>query len=403
MAILVRNNFCIAPFNQITFSPAGNFSPCPEIGGRPWWSPDGNILKMWNSEDFKKLRSSFLNNEKNSICNRCWDQEELGQNSLRKRLLSARPPGNSNFGPGEMIPFLDHRHKIGPKQINIMVSNKCNLRCRSCGVRASSTYNIEGRYYQEKNNRISPRYFNEKLKPLEFSDDQIEQIFQLSGNVTRIEFYGGEPLLDTKTLSLLQQYVDSGLSKNITLYYNTNGIAEIKEIHYKLWSQFKSLEFKFSVDDIFDRFTYVRHPGKWNDWIDNLNAIRKYSWKIPTQVTAICTVGILNIYYIPELLDKMDELKMKVFLNTIDIPNYYSIKWLPTAIKTAIKEKLNQYHDRTKINFLLNYLDCDEDLSVWEDFKFWTKEKDEYRKENFSITYPEFYKIIKEYDPAFAY
>ncbi len=403
MATLVRNNFCIAPFNQITFSPLGNFSPCPEIGGRPWINPDGNILKMWSSENFEKLRSSFLNNEKNSICNRCWAQEELGQGSLRKRLLVNSTAGVPKFKPGELVPFLDHHHKIGPQQINIMVGNKCNLRCRSCYVRSSITYKKEGQYYQEKNNLKSSIYYIENLKPTEFSDEQIDQIFQLSGNVGRIEFYGGEPLVDTKTLSLLQRYVDSGLSKNITLFYNTNGITPIKEVHYKLWSQFKSLEFNFSVDDIYDRFTYSRHPGKWDDWVKNLNFVRNYPWEIPVQVTAICTVGILNIYYVPEILDKLDELNIKVFLNTIDIPNYYSIKCLPMAIKTPIKEKLNRYHSKTRINFFLNYLDCDEDLSIWEDFKFWTKEKDEYRKENFSITYPEFYKIIKDYDPTFTY
>ena len=80
--------FCIAPFTQITFGPSGGYSPCAEIGGRPWKDPTVDIVKMWTSNEFDELRNSFLNNEKNTICNRCWSHEEDGNPSLRKRLLT---------------------------------------------------------------------------------------------------------------------------------------------------------------------------------------------------------------------------------------------------------------------------------------------------------------------------
>jgi hypothetical protein len=42
-----------------------------------------------------------------------------------------------------------------------------------------------------------------------------------------------------------------------------------------------------------------------------------------------------------------------------------------------------------------------ENLQHWEQFKFWVHAKDEYRKENFAQTYPEFYRICKQADPGF--
>ena len=46
-------------------------------------------------------------------------------------------------------------------------------------------------------------------------------------------------------------------------------------------------------------------------------------------------------------------------------------------------------------------LSLDTEKNHWEEFKFWTKEKDLYREEEFSLTYPEFYNILKSYDNTF--
>jgi hypothetical protein len=394
----LANNFCIAPFTQLTFSPTGSYSPCPEIGGRPWKDDTISPTAMWNSNKFVGLRDSFLNNKKNVLCNRCWDQENTGNNSLRKRLLV--DGALKKFKSGELISFLENGYQQGPKQFNIMVGNKCNLRCRVCSAGSSSTFNVEGNYYKNKNNLEKLIYVSENPEPVEFNEKQINEIFQLSGNLERIEFYGGEPILDIPTITLLKKLVESGQSKNITLFYNTNGIAKPKKVHFDLWNQFEKIEFNISIDDIGDRFTYHRHPGKWKNLLDNIDNLRSYPWTVPVDFYSICTVSNLNIFYIPEILDELDKLNLPSFLNNVFGPPYYDITHLPSAIKLKIINKLKVYHNITKIQFLINMLGATENLDHWQQFKFWTREKDAYRKENFSTVYPEFYKILKEYDPT---
>lgn len=402
MAIPVKNNFCIAPFSQLTLDPLGWFSPCPEIGGRPWIEPDANAINMWSSQSLTDLRQSFAENQKHSVCTRCWEQEQLGKTSLRKTLFVSKISGGAKFKKGQLSEWLSGQYTHGPKQINLMVSNKCNLRCRYCRVVSSVTYNIEGKKYIELNPEQGKEYYNEKLKPVEFSQQQIEQIFQISNNLTRLEFYGGEPLLDVATLDLLQKYIDAGMSKNITLFYNTNGVNEIKPIHWELWNQFKSIEFNFSVDDIENRYSYIRHPAVWTDLLSNIDKIRNKNWDIPVQLTAISTVGVLNVYYVPELLTELKKLNLPVHINTVNNPHWYDIKCLPDTIKCSIVEKLQQSTEQSKIKFLYQYLSQEQNLQHWEDFKFWTKTKDEYRKENFATTYPEFYEKIKLYDDFYV-
>lgn len=393
----VGRNFCIAPFTQLTFAPSGNYSPCPEIGGRAWKDSSASPVSMWTSSEYNELRQSFNNNEQSPTCNRCWQQEENKNQSLRRRLLAQ----GSFFKPGQALEYIDQKYKIGPQQVNIITGNKCNLRCRICKADCSWTYNIEGRAYEKQLGRKTI-YTSDQPKPVQLSDQQLDEIFEISGNLKRLEFYGGEPLLDDKTIRLLKRLVDSGRSQNISIMYNTNGVNLPTQEHFDLWPKFKNVDFNISVDDIQDRFTYNRHPAKWSDLLKTIDLL-KNSNPGNYNIFSICTVSVLNVYYVPEILDALDQLGLKCFINHVFGPTYYEITHLPIPIKQAIKQKLESCHHRPRLEFLLNMLNANEDLKSWEDFKFWTHTKDQYRGESFKKVYPEFYEIIKEYDKTIPF
>jgi hypothetical protein len=398
MTLKIGKNFCIAPFTQMTFNVFGGYSPCCEIGGRPWKLNPVDIDKMWDSADFNDLRESFLKNEKNIICQRCWSNEDNKAQSLRKRLMIDNP-NKKKFNSGELVPFLQSGYKQGPSQINIFCSNHCNLRCRICGPDCSVTYGIEGKSYQEKYGKIE--YAWHSKKPESLSQDHIDQIFSISENLTRIEFYGGEPLLDVPTLSLLEKLIASGQSKIITLFYNTNGTIVPSQKHYSLWQNFAQLEFNFSIDDIGKRFTYNRHPADWQQMVDNIASIRSYDWQISTKFSSICTVSNLNVFYLPEILDCLLDMDLPYFLNNVNGPLYYDIRTLPVSVKQEILTKLDKIKNYSQMNFIINMLSDAEDIQQWQQFKFWTAAKDRYRRESFQDTFPEYYQICRDYDPDF--
>ena len=385
------SNFCLAPFTQLTFGPAGKFSPCPEIGGRPWRDPEASPIKMWSSSELDSIRNDFKDNKQNPVCNRCWSQESVKKQSLRRRLYVER----KMFNPGETLNFIDNEYHNGPKQINIMTGNTCNLRCRICSADSSWTYNIEGRIYEKLSGEKSV-YTSDSPKPLRLSEQQLDEVYTLSENLQRLEFYGGEPLLDDKTVFLLEKYVSDGSSKDISLMYNTNGQNLPTKQHFELWPKFKSVDFNISIDDIEHRYTYNRHPGKWEDLLIVLDSLKSHNANF--NIFSICTVSTLNIFYIPEILDEIDRLGLKCFINNVHDPKYYDIQFIPNDIKHKIKQKLLSYKNQSRIQFLMNMLDLPEDLEAWEQFRFWTNTKDDYRNEDFATTYPEFYEVIKHYD-----
>lgn len=391
-----QKNFCIAPFIQITLSPTGRYSPCPEIGGRPWKESEAKPIKMWNSEEFVSLRKEFVGNQQSKICDRCWKQESFGGQSLRRRLFANHP-----YDKKGLVDFINIDHQSGPKQINIMVGNKCNLRCRICSASSSVTWNVEGKYYKDTYKKESAsRYISNIKKPIEFSLEQIEEIYQMSNNVERIEFYGGEPLLDKPTLVLLEKLVASGRSQDIVLFYNTNMTIRPSTEQLNLWRQFKNVELNLSMDDVGDRFTYNRYPGKWQDVDQFVNSLDR-TFLSPMIIT---TVSVLNIFYLPEITNQADKYNIPVFFNTLHNPDYYDIRYLPEDIKVLIKNRIEtniEKHWLFKVNNLLNMLDSKDQPNYFEEMSFWIRAKDKYRSENFKETFPEYYSMIASLYPDF--
>jgi MoaA/NifB/PqqE/SkfB family radical SAM enzyme len=389
----IGKNFCLAPFTQITYGPLDTASPCPYLGGDIWnFSPNAKLKDIWLSEEYESLRKSFKENNKDIQCSRCWKEEEHGKQSAR----------NINFQfkyKEKIVDFINGGYKSGPRQINLRVSNICNLRCRSCNSQSSVTFNIEGKYYEEKNN-LQPTFYTKFPNSFEFSDQQIDGIIELSANLRRIEFYGGEPLVDKPTLLLLEKLIESGKSKEVTLFYNTNGITVPTQKHLDLWRHFESLEFNFSIDGVDNHFTYIRHPGKWEDLLKNVDFIKNKLPKIlgiDVMCLAICTIQTLNIYYLAELINECNRLELKYFLNMVTQPDYYNIQHIPTEVKKNIINKLLELPQKSDVTSIISILELEYNEKYWEEFKFWTKQKDSYRKENFASTFPEFFELIKNH------
>jgi len=391
---MIGRNFCLAPFTQITYSPLGSASPCPYLGGQAWKFGNRSLGDIWASQELEDLRSAFHANEKTPTCTRCWREEDQGKQSARKlNLVNYRYRDN-------LLGVVDTEYRRGPQQINLRVGNLCNLRCRTCFSISSVTYAIEGRHYELKNN-LDTTVYTRYPDVFEFSDKQIDEIFDISGNLKRLEFYGGEPLLDRPTMRLLQKLIDSGQSRDITLFYNTNCITRPTKKHIELWRHFKNLEFNLSIDGVREQFTYIRHPGNWETVLENLDYIRTTlptECKIPVMAFAICTVSILNVFYLPEIITEFARLQLDWFLNIVTQPDYYDMRHLPEPVKEEVIKKLLTIKDQTEITPIINILKSTGDPVQWQQFKFWTQEKDEYRGEAFKNTFPELDKIINTYD-----
>lgn len=406
-------NLCLTPFIFATIDPAGNQSPCPTLGGNLWNFGNMPLKERWHTVELHNFRGRMLNNEQlHDTCNRCWSEEAVGGYSLRTEVWNPcnDPTGtetklfNTEITPRDAINA--EFYKKGPMQLVMKVNNICNLRCRSCNSIDSYLYKIEGERYAKKYN-VPAYFYTTGPDKVEWTDEQLNEIFNFSENLVKLELYGGEPLLDKQTPKLLKKLAVSKRSKHIDLNISTNTTVRPDYKWIYTVSQFRWFNLNMSIDGLGKHFEYIRHPGKWDQVEQNIywfhTELRRYLDKrqLFTLLPSV-TVSILNIYYLPELLTWFkDNLGLDAHLNIATNPHWYNIKNLPSDVKQAVVKKYKQYNIE-QLEPILGFMENgQQDLESWEEFKFWTRAKDEYRKESFAETFPEFYEIIKKSDSSF--
>jgi MoaA/NifB/PqqE/SkfB family radical SAM enzyme len=390
-----KTDFCYYPFFQVLLSADGKYMPCSHHtgfiteNGKEIRANTHSIEEAWNSEYMHTLRENFKKNIRHEGCVQCWKEQSIGLKPMRYDSYGYDIPESQVECP-----------KI-PMRVEINASNICNLKCRICWSHASSkwikeakdVYNVESEVHYNMN-----------------SENQ-EIIRRWVPNFTQIGFFGGEPLMSEENIELMRYCVETGYSKNISLLINTNTTYYTDELA-ALFKQFKNLYLNFSIDDIESRFEYQRNGANWNLVVENLKkftALGGYSGDSQIQCKICCSVTTYNIYYFPEYFNFFNEHfpGMPVFWNLVYMPWQLSISLLPKDVKKIIAERLKNYVSttykmdelRTKtIDSLITFLNAHDNRDFSEFFRH-TWRHDKYRNECFKETFPELYKIIKEYAP----
>ena len=385
----VPEHFCILPWINQEARTNGEIGVCcvmqetaPGIN-----LADGHTLKdAWDSEWLNNLKKDFLDGKKPKSCYNCWNEEDAGIESKRKRELS------------KFAHHVDNIDEITrPKSMDLKLGNICNAKCRICTSFASSQWvpeelerdTFEGGELVNTYAKIMGRNgrwpeLNDKF--WDELEDQIEEVESL-------EFFGGEPFLIQRHFDILQTLVNKGKAKDISISYNTNG-SIYPEKYIELWKQFKEVQVFFSIDSIHERFNYIRHPGDFDKTMQNYWKFKSHDF---LKVNIFYTVGLFNIMYMDDILkyDAEHNLDCEIHYNMVYAPEHVSPKALPPKVKKIITEKFKGNNDH-RIQSTLNYMNG-EQYDVKEmipQLVRQTKFSDEYRGESFAETFPELYEHL---------
>jgi sulfatase maturation enzyme AslB (radical SAM superfamily) len=201
--------------------------------------------------------------------------------------------------------------------------------------------------------------------------------------------YGGEPFLIKPLLRLVEQAVDQGHAKNITLHYNSNGsIYPEKYIDY--WKKFKHVDIHFSIDNIGTRFELER-GGSWNQVDSNINQL--VNLKLPNiKINIMPAISIMNIFYINELFQWADKLSLPVHPLYVTDPIGFDLKHLTADAKELIINKF-QNHQWPEMKNILAYIKSVPDSNGREFVKL-CKHFDDLRNQNFADSHTEVAKAM---------
>ena len=347
--------------------------------------------KILSSKNSLQIRSDLKNNIKHPACSLCWEEEAAGKDS--KRIRDNKQFSHLLNSDTSALSFLD-----------VSMGTTCNIKCRTCGPFNSSQWNDEWKeagYFRGGTDKykILLKSYNHS-----FDDDSLfwEEFSNHIDSIIHIDFYGGEPFLIKKQWALMKSAVDSGIAKNITVHYNTNGTIWDDE-KVEILKHFKSVKIDFSIDGLYDKLTYIRYPADWDTVFGNYLKLQEIEKTYSNfHVSVCCTVSTFNIYDIDEIMEFFSRYTKNLYLNLVHGPEYHCIKNIPETLKQKITTKLKNtvredwagyYTFASTIEFM-NSVECQ--MPKWDKFLQTTLWHDQYRQQDFKKTFPEFYKLIKE-------
>lgn len=283
-----KKYFCYEIYKNLAITSINgkiSYNPCSYFDGFIKTSDKLDISDVWNSKEHQELKQLIQDDKSIPQCHRCYHEEEHG---LKSRRLGAK----------EKYEQYRHDYNIelsSPQSIDYSVGNLCNLKCVICGPDNSTAWISD--YQQMYPRRDIVRFKHEKFNQIKLDNPAV------LSEIKNIHFHGGgDPLLSTNHIDLLEQIKSVKGLADLRIFYNTNGTVKVSDKILSIWSECQLVELYFSIDDIGERFEYQRTGATWDELTSNL------SWYIDNMPVnhlfyINCTWSYLNLYYLNEFVD----------------------------------------------------------------------------------------------------
>ena len=402
------NTACGFVWSGVSTDTMGRLRPCCTINsplvdnkGEPYKIDRiGDFERFWNSSTMQEIRKAGLDNTWHNLCFKCQEQEESGSSSQRM-IYNYLLPKNIDAIPKVRV-------------FNLLLSNKCNMKCRMCSPknshligRESQTHGLSKLWGNDVwGNDQTSTYSN----PVSIDDDaMVELIEAYHDTIEEIHFAGGEPFLSDTQYIILKKLIELGVSDRIIIAYNTNGTIPM-DSYYQLWAKFKKVLITISLEAIGDLANYIRYPTNWNNIEKIMSTLDKIS--IDTiEVKIDCLVQALNVLRIHDLIEWLQQYKNICSIpsfRTLVFPKHQHLRNIPQELRIIsaekIENKLSKFDENinwsTKL-FLdrarktIYHIKTEPDIIHTDEFIRFNKTLDKVRKTDLFTILPELRPYIK--------
>lgn len=383
------------------------------------WIQEQSIENIWNGNTIREVRRQVLCGERPEVCKPCFDLEDQGVESLRQRHINGViPEARINLYPNALQQLRDdYTMPFEFPTMEIKLNNLCNLKCRMCNPLDSTNWkdwDAVKPFYERENNYLVPTVARlvktpgQYIGPFDDTDNWWTSFEKLIPHFRRVEFAGGEPLMDPQHYKILDMLKPYG--NNIELKYATNGttlgIKDGRTIH-DYWPYFRSIAVNVSIDGINKVYDYIRTNSSFSLVEENIKIFKSFS--NVSRVVGAFTAQAGNILQAAECIDYfLNEMEIVFYSHRVSYPNVLSAQVLPQELKDLAIERLEAV-DRTlwafdivqkhpilekithqQIRDNINYLRAKDQSHLWNDFLDFNRNLDQTRRQNLLEAVPEF-------------
>ena len=154
--------------------------------------------------------------------------------------------------------FFDQPENFKLQYADLRFRNTCNYGCVYCGPDLSSTWASELKQF---------------VKIDESAIADVTQYFVDNAvDLRKIYMAGGEPLLIKENQVILEKLLE--INPHCHLVVNTNLSMIRGNRIFELLTKFPNVDWLISAEDMGDRYNYIRYPGDWTVFAENLDILK---------------------------------------------------------------------------------------------------------------------------------
>lgn len=323
--------FCNAPSTSLYLDQMGDVRACCQNAEYPLGNITANSLReIWEGARTGALREALTRSDFSLGCQFCrWQMAEENESLVYARSFDHLSIPSS--GPE------------WPQQLELSLSNACNLQCVMCNGDWSSSIRThrEGR---------APL-------PVVYDDGFFAELAEFLPHLKIVKLLGGEPFLGKESLRVLDMLVEQGLTPEV--HVTTNGTQWSPRVERIM----ESLPMHVIVSlDGCDKETYesIRLGADFDNVIANLDRFQSYAERHGTEVNLAHCLMTANWRQFADFLRFADARGLPVGVNTVTSPVELSLHQLHPDRLDEVVAVLDSMDDQVRA-------DLGRNRAVWID------------------------------------
>lgn len=300
---------CRAPFSSLHLDPSGHVRVC-ELNSLGMLGRIGEhrLPDLWHGGRAARLRAAMRQHDLGLGCEDCAGPLGRGERGL----------AHASYYDEFPVPADDRPD--WPRQLELSLSNTCNLQCIMCNGDLSSAI----------------RARREHLPPLPkvYDDQFFDDLVPFLPHLQRVTFIGGEPFLGSESLRVFDLL--GALDRPVPdVWVTTNGTVFNARVERILRSM--PIDVSVSVDGATaDTYESIREGASWAEVQDHLESFRRLARRVSLN---LCLM-VPNWHEFRRYLRDADERELDVHVNTVIGPRDLSLYHLPADDLAAVLSEL---------------------------------------------------------------
>lgn len=353
-----KSIFCNSPWYELHIYWDGSLGICCQESQKLYPETDRqyNIANMsigewFNSDPVRKFRLAMLGNQRLAECTRCYLEEDHGGNSRRlksnqKSVIFTKTAFDESF---QQSPGYRHFVKSAesgysstePIDLHIDLGNYCNLACKMCNAKASSTIAAQQVKWGIESSR---KYLGQDWTRDEQVWNRFKHDLLTLPRLNNIHFMGGETLLTDR----FEDFIDTMIKHSrfdLCFSFVTNGTTFNPAILDKL-KKFRRVGIEISIETVDEHNAYQRQGTDTEEVLKNIERYQSYCNGSSITLALRPAPSLLTIGYYVGLLEYALQHRLVVKSNLCYFPRFLNTEVVPNKAKTLYQHRYQEFLEK---------------------------------------------------------